>query len=694
MSKEVTLGGERLGNGKKIKVDLHGWGRSTFNQSRIWRSTMGVGMLIPCFNEIGLPGTTFDIDINTLGHTIPTISPLFGSFKLQIDIFACPVRLYQGLLHNNAVNIGLEMNQVLLPEIQIGSGTNESKNKMSTTSLNNYLGIKGSTSEKNVFNALRHLAYYDIFKNYYANKQEENAKAIGNIENYIRPASVKIAIQKNANLNPIIVNTIPNSENDRRYFNQLNGGRKTIEQQNAEIIKPTDYTYSQGMSIITFNPSTRPSAFNEDGQTNIIIIKTDFEKIKNIQLENESNQIIQLDDTRKINDITKKEALYDSAYRINGYVERIDKETIKISFKLNYGKIYRIAFQTYENKYQINDFPLSNIDDARREILKRTNLNQVLNLNEDLNFLPYSLNFENDETIESKTKEFQGLCLKTYQNDIFNCWLNTEFVEKINELTSITPDSNGNFSIDAFILSKKIYNIMNRIAINGGTYQNWQESVYGENAILRNESPIYIGGTSAEITFEEVVATAETENQALGTLGGKGIITNRKGGNIIYKCDEPCLIMGIVSITPRVDYYQGNDWFLTNVRNMDNLHKPGLDGIGFQDLIENNIVWTGSPKVSLAKQTAWIQYQTAVNEVFGQFALEDDDENSLHTMVLRRNFETNEKGEVTDFTSYIDPSKFNYAFADNSLKAQNFWIQIGFNVKSRRKMAANEIPNL
>ena len=170
-----TLGGERLGSGKKIKVDLHGWGRSTFDQSRIWRSTMGVGPLTPCFIEIGTNGTTFDIDINTIGHTIPAIAPLFGSFKLQIDMFACPIRLYQGLLHNNAVNIGMEMSKVLLPNITL---TGENNVKTCTSSLLNYCGIKGRTNEKNTFNAIPMLAYYDIFKQYYSNKQEENAYVI------------------------------------------------------------------------------------------------------------------------------------------------------------------------------------------------------------------------------------------------------------------------------------------------------------------------------------------------------------------------------------------------------------------------------------------------------------------------------------------------------------------------------------
>lgn len=690
MSK-VTLGGERLGNGKKIKVDLHGWGRSTFDQSRIWRSTMGVGMLIPCFKEIGLPGTTFDIDINTLGHTIPTISPLFGSFKLQVDMFACPIRLYQGILHNNAVNIGLDMAQVLTPQIEIGKGGSKTEfNKMSTTSLNNYLGIKGRTKDMKTFNALRHLAYYDIFKNYYANKQEENAKVIGNVRTVLNTKIESFTWEENAKVAPFILDIEEEetfTENQRRKHK--GGGRTTINGQNTKEINQNEWTYNQENTI------TIPSGISSKGSENynLFYIRGNFKNVN--YMEFQTDEGLMTTDTNFLYTINDRAAIYDDNSRLVGEINKLNNNIFSFKFNktLDVGNIYSISWNDYEETYDIQDFPLENIDDARRAILAKTNLNQRIKLNTDLNFLPYSMNFENESDIESKNKEFQGLCLKTYQNDIFNCWLSSEYIEKINNLTSITTDSDGNFSIDAFILAKKVYNILNRIAINGGTYEDWQESVYGENVITRQESPVYIGGTSAEITFEEVVATTAATDQALGTLGGKGVMTNKKGGNIIYKCNEPCIIMGIASITPRVDYYQGNDWFVTNIENMDNLHKPGLDGIGFQDLIENNVVWTGSPNVSLAKQTAWINYQTAFNEIFGQFAL-NDEENSLKHMVLRRNYETNGDGEITDFTSYIDPEKYNYAFADNTLKAQNFWMQIGFNVKSRRKMAANEIPNL
>ena len=55
---------------------------------------------------------------------------------------------------------------------------------------------------------------------------------------------------------------------------------------------------------------------------------------------------------------------------------------------------------------------------------------------------------------------------------------------------------------------------------------------------------------------------------------------------------------------------------------------------------------------------------------------------------------TKDQSVIKDLTTYIDPTKFNYIFADQSLDAMNFWVQIGVDWKARRMMSAKVIPNL
>ncbi|AYQ58124.1 putative VP1-1 [Microviridae sp.] len=184
-----TLGGDRLGAGKKIKVELHNYERSTHDLGYVWRSTMACGTLVPFMSLVALPGDNFDINLETDVKTYPTLGPLFGSFKMQIDVFQCPIRLYQKELHNNKLGVGLNMNKIRLPLMDVTTNDLDPSLKniplefqqIDQSSLLAYLGVRGNgmangnakTGVKRSYNAIPYIAYYDIYKNYYANKQEE-----------------------------------------------------------------------------------------------------------------------------------------------------------------------------------------------------------------------------------------------------------------------------------------------------------------------------------------------------------------------------------------------------------------------------------------------------------------------------------------------------------------------------------------
>ena len=93
---------------------------------------------------------------------------------------------------------------------------------------------------------------------------------------------------------------------------------------------------------------------------------------------------------------------------------------------------------------------------------------------------------------------------------------------------------------------------------------------------------------------------------------------------------------------------------------------------------------------TVGKQPAWLDYMTNYNKVFGNFAIEDNE----MFMTLNRHYEMGEGQVIQDLTTYIDPEKYNYIFADTSLEAMNFWVQLGVGAKVRRKMSAKVIPNL
>ena len=168
---------------------------------------------------------------------------------------------------------------------------------------------------------------------------------------------------------------------------------------------------------------------------------------------------------------------------------------------------------------EIIPFPLENIDKMREDILKESQLGTQFKIEDSINhqyhnYLPYSKIVGSTSGVHNSYNLFSqnGLALKTYQSDMFNNWLQTEWISGVNGIAAVTAvdTSEGNFKIDALNLANKVYDMLNQIAVSGGTYEDWQESVYGEEAMRRAETPIYCGGMSSEIVFEEVISTADT----------------------------------------------------------------------------------------------------------------------------------------------------------------------------------------
>lgn len=94
---------------------------------------------------------------------------------------------------------------------------------------------------------------------------------------------------------------------------------------------------------------------------------------------------------------------------------------------------------------------------------------------------------------------------------------------------------------------------------------------------------------------------------------------------------------------------------------------------------------------SAGKQPAWIDYMSNYNRLHGNFAIED---NEMYMTLARRYSPDASFQEIKDLTTYIDPTKYNYAFAQTDLSAMNFWVQIGCDIIARRKMSAKVMPNL
>lgn len=390
----------------------------------------------------------------------------------------------------------------------------------------------------------------------------------------------------------------------------------------------------------------------------------------------------------------------------NIYMYKIVKP-IKFAFKISTNG-NQIITMPDSQKIKLTSFPLKNIDEERTSILAAPSTSiytlDPLKMPYAAAIGPLELPSHDRKTIYTTTNAWYsqaGLAVKTYLSDRFNNWLNTEWIDGttggINAITAVDV-TDGKLTMDALILQKKIFNMLNRVAITDGTYQAWREATYGIRSATLPESPIFCGGMQSEIAFDEIVSNSATDEEPLGTLAGRGVATMYKSGRgLKIKCTEPSMIMALGSITPRVDYSQGNKWW-TRLESMDDFHKPTLDAIGFQELItEEAAAWNTeltedfTPVYqSLGKQPSWIEYTTDVNETYGEFAAGMP----LAFMCLNRVYEESENGSITNSSTYIDPTIYNSIFAESRLSSQNFWVQVAFDVTARRVMSAKQIPNL
>lgn len=651
MSIQKNIGKNTIGDNKKMEVDLRTYNRSTHNLSTIVRNTQSAGTLVPTLTLVMQKDDTFEINIESSVLTHPTTGPLYGSFKLENHLFFIPFRLYNSWLHNNRLGIGLKMSQIKLPQIKVNlkklddqpGEDNLQWSQVNPSCILSYLGIKGyggfKTNTATTIarkNAVKLLGYWDIFKNYYANKQEEKAYFIGSND----PLSVNI---DNSQI-----------ENSNNISQQIG----TVNEDSTIVIDDPQHIYNEYNLIFwvtqTLGHSPVQMTVNEIGVGSWANNKY---TIKNLRIPTGQTWWI-----RSIQS-TAQQAL----------------ETFKLE---EVDKIRDLILTTAGNV----TFEIGNVESSikLRTMFGERGINNKL----------------------KSTRPQYGLLLRTYNSDLYQNWINTEWIEGangINEISSVDV-TDGKLSMDALNLAQKVYNMLNRIAVSGGTYRDWLETVYASGQYIeRCETPTFEGGTSQEIVFQEVVSNSATEDEPLGTLAGRGInVGKQKGGKIKIRATEPGYIMSITSITPRIDYSQGND-FDTDWETIDDMHKPALDGIGYQDSVNTGRAWWDDTyldtigtlqKHAAGKTVAWIDYMTNVNRTYGNFA----SGMSEAFMVLNRNYQmkigTEGNTLIDDLTTYIDPTKYNYIFADTSIDAMNFWVQIKYDVTARRLMSAKQIPNL
>lgn len=644
------IGGDRIGSGAKMMVSAEGYGYSTHDVSKVRRTSMSFGTIVPMGIWMLTSGSRLRMRLDALITSNALLYQLYGSAKFQIDVFSARMALYNPKMLLNLNDQGYEISDIKFPQLQlmtkgIESAANISNQQVNPSSLLRYLGVAGNGTAAGSptstvvrhHNAMWMLMYYQTIKEYYANKQEQKGVMIHNIA----IAETVVAMQ---------YDPTPGQ----------GAGYQAIPQSPAAtILQITEF----GVWLLTF---TSPSPVEG------LIILTD------------------------IGEYTPEQIWIDvysggMAGEIFGTFPRDGFLGVNILS-------WRYATPEDPTQPRLVEYDLKAIDRMQMKIMSAVETSEALLITAG-DELPYGASMRNVGSVFSINTTQEGLCVGTYQSDVFNNWLDNATINNLNARSKVKVDVNGEFSIDMLNITQKLYNYDQRIGVTDGTLDEWREMTYAQVGRSKSLKPVYEGGLSKEIVFDMVISTASTAEDPLGTIASRGQFGNKhKGGYVQIEAEEEKLIMVLAKITPRLVYNQGNDW-TTNLKTLDDLHKPALDKIGYQNLITDQIAafeTVVNPDGTLVtysagKQPAWQWYRTNYDDALGNMAESED------YKVFGRTYEAKDQSgayRIKDLTTYINPVKFNDVFAIQSLDAMNFDVQVGMDATLTLVMSEEVIPNL
>lgn len=646
------IGGERLGSGSGMKVAAVGYGYSTHDvsQKRITSATFGT--ILPVGQYLLPSNSKLTMRLDALITSNALLYQLYGSAKFQLDVFSADVQLYNPKMGLNLLEQGYKISDVKFPllELQTRGFANDEEitdfanHQINPSSLLRAIGISANGQHKDFanydvtrqHNAMFYLMYYQIYKDYYANKQEKKGYIIHTGPEDRNVTEVKLHMDDSTSF------IIPEGPGTPRELASSAGLEITLnETQHPSTLRVLIEGYAEPQELHTVWATVIPSA--------VVITCSDLDP---------------------------------------------EFATAKI-----YGWNYA---SPQEDGIRIAEFDLKAIDRMTMKLHAEIESPTAVILSRANTEMPYKASLDvtgNTRMPYSILHPLEGIALGTYNSDVFNNYLDNETINALTAKSKVQVAPDGTFTIDALNIIQKMYNYDQRIGITDGTLEEWRELTYGEQTKGQSLKPVYEGGLSKEIVFDMVVSTAGTEQEPLGSIASRGQFGEKhKGGYAEIHADKEKLVMVMAKITPRIVYSQGNHW-TTNLKTLDDLHKPVYDKIGYQNLLTDQVcavetqVAAGSALTtfSMGKQPAWQWYRTDYDQALGNIA------STENYKVFGRNYEMEKVGthyKVKDLTTYIDPTKFNDVFAIQSLDAMNFDLQVGIDAKLTLVMSEEVIPNL
>lgn len=220
---------------------------------------------------------------------------------------------------------------------------------------------------------------------------------------------------------------------------------------------------------------------------------------------------------------------------------------------------------------------------------------------------------------------------------------------------------------------------LERNARAGSRYSEFLKAHFGvTSSDARLQRPEYLGGGKSPIVISEVLQTSATaeEETPLATMGGHGLNVGRTNG-FNYYSEEHGFIIGIMSVIPRADYYQGIPRQFTKFERLDHFY-PTFAHLGEQETKNKEIFVTGTieDEETFGYLPRYTEYRYIPNTIHGEFR------ESLEFWHLARKFE-NAPQLNSDFIE-CDPSTRIFAVEDTAW--EQLYCQMNLKITAKRPL--------
>lgn len=130
-----------------------------------------------------------------------------------------------------------------------------------------------------------------------------------------------------------------------------------------------------------------------------------------------------------------------------------------------------------------------------------------------------------------------------------------------------------------------------------GSYNSMIWIHWSHNPKAEEHFPIFIGGTSSDISFSNVIQTSQSSSDSpLGSVAGRGTMLDKSNVGR-FDCDDYGIIMGCLIISPVTTYNDGVEHSLACQNVMEDFVQPEFENLSPQPILNKEIFVSGSDSV-------------------------------------------------------------------------------------------------